>query len=234
MKQFDRPAFYTGFLFFIALLLNIIANEIAKPIIDNGAFLTQAYPHRHLLTAVNLLNITCALAMIFIPLVILPVVEKPYRHLAVGYCVFRCLEGLLFIHIAIKTFGFTGISETYLANTGKTAAFAFIMGKSNYAEIQWTTIVYLITYCCGALLFYYLLQQLQWVPKWLSVWGWAGVLLLMAGTVMAMAGTGMFKSHSLMQGMVWFAPPIALNELVLSVWFMAKGFGKPIAGKRTP
>jgi len=28
----------------------------------------------------------------------------------------------------------------------------------------------------------------------------------------------------LMKGMVYFAPPVALNELVLSIWLIVKGF----------
>lgn len=223
MKQRKKSATIIGVLFLIALVLNIFANEISKPVLDSAVYLSNAYLHQYLIVTVNLLNITCAIAMIFIPIVLLPAVRYQHQPLAIAYLVFRGLEGILFLFIAIKTFSFIGVSKMFLASDpGHEIAAA--IGNTVIAEIHWANIIYLIIYACGALVFYYLLFKSRLVPQWLSVWGLTAVFLLTVGTIMGMLGWGIFKTTPLLQGMVWFAPPVALNELVLALWLIIKGF----------
>lgn len=231
MKQHKKAATIIGVLFLIALILNIVANEISKPVLDRTVYLTNAYSHRYLIVVVNLLNITCAIAMIFIPLVLLSAVRYQHKPLAIAYIGFRGLEGILFLFIAVKTLSFIDFSKMFLVNDTR-HDIAAATGNMVIAEIHWATIIYLIIYSCGALVFYYLLLKSRLVPQGLSIWGLVAVLLLVSGTIMAIFGLGIFNTIPLMQGMVWFAPPIALNELVLAVWLIIKGFNLP--HKREP
>ena len=224
MKSQKKAAIVIGILFLIALVLNIIASEIFKPILDSADYLTKVYPQKHLIVVGNILNIICAIAMIFIPIVLFSVVTQIHRYLAIGYIVFRGLEGILFLYIAIKTFSFIDISNKFLSSANTINAFNLSIGNALHSEIHWATVVYLIAFCCGALMFYSLLLKSKLVPKWLSVWGLAAVLILTTGTIMDMFELGIFKTMPLMQGMTYFAPPIALNEFVLSLWLIVKGF----------
>jgi Domain of unknown function (DUF4386) len=71
-----------------------------------------------------------------------------------------------------------------------------------------------ITFVLGALMFYVLLYQSRLVPRWLSTWGLVGAAL---GIVPPLGG--MF---GLSLGIL--VAPLALQEMVMAVWLIAKGF----------
>jgi hypothetical protein len=71
-----------------------------------------------------------------------------------------------------------------------------------------------ITFVLGALMFYFVLYQSRLVPRWLSTWGLVGAAL---GIVPPLGG--MF---GLSLGIL--VAPLALQEMVMAVWLIAKGF----------
>lgn len=223
MNTQQHSAKLIGILFLIALIPNIIANELLNPILTDHNYLALMYEKRFTVITANLLNSICGIAMILIPVVLFPTVKKELKPFAIGYIVFRAIEGVLFFHIAQKTFGLIDLSRLYLAESGNNQIY-HALGQSTQIEIQWTTLLYLITYCCGAILFYSLLFKAKMIPKWISVWGLAGVVLLATGPVLFLTEVGLFKNTSLLEGMIYFAPPIILNEFLLSVWLIVKGF----------
>jgi len=69
-------------------------------------------------------------------------------------------------------------------------------------------------YGLGALILNYFLYQSELVPRWLSVWGFVGGVL-----IVAMGGLRLF-GHP----MFYLAFPIVLNEMVLAIWLIVVGF----------
>ena len=69
-------------------------------------------------------------------------------------------------------------------------------------------------YGLGALILNYFLYQSELVPRWLSVWGFVGGVL-----IVAMGGLRLF-GHP----MFYLALPIVLNEMVLAIWLIVVGF----------
>ena len=184
----------------------------------------RAYADKSAVIIGNLLNLICAVAMIFIPIVLFPVAKKFNQDLAQAYVVFRFLEGILFIYMAIKSLTFISLSKSYGAAGDQDAAFYRILGSSVHEDLHWATIIYILVFIFGAVAFYSLLFRSKLVPRFLSVWGLLAIVLMLTGVLMAIFGWGIFNSAPLMKGMVWFAPPIALNELVLSIWLIIRGF----------
>lgn len=82
------------------------------------------------------------------------------------------------------------------------------------AARDWAGIVEQYPYGLGALIFYFILFQSELVPRWLSGWGLIGATLIVAMGLLRMYG----------HPVVYLAIPIILNELVLAVWFVVKGF----------
>lgn len=228
MRVDKRIAITAGVLFLIALLFNIIASGIFDPIISVSGYLKNVNPHKNEIIIGNLLNVICAISMIFIPIVMFPLGTKINNDLAIGYNVFRFLEGVLQIYIAIKVLNLISLSNLYI-NTGADNFPLFqSIGDTIQSEIQWAEIIYIIMYICGALAFYSLLYKSKFVPRFLSLWGIFAVLLLLAGEVLGIFGLGIFSTMPLMKGMIYFAPPVALNEFVLSIWLIAKGFNTAV------
>ena len=224
MKSSKNIAITIGVLFLIALILNLIATEIFKPILNVQNYLSLSYPNKNKVIIGNLLNLICAIAMIFIPITLLPIAKRNNGKLAVSYIVFRALEGILFIFIAIKTLQFISLSKEYQTAGTQMISILQTLGKSTQDEINWATNLYILIFSLGGIAFYSLLFKSKLIPRFLSVWGFAAVLILLAGGALALFGFGVFKNMPLMDGMVYFAPPIALNEFVLSIWLLVKGF----------
>ena len=68
----------------------------------------------------------------------------------------------------------------------------------------------------AALIFYYLLYQSNLVPRWISVWGAIASILLILVNLLEVTG--------IIPGLMILYLPIILNELVLAIWLIVKGF----------
>jgi hypothetical protein len=233
MKTYRKPAVAVGALFLIALILNLIASEIMNPILNIPDYLVHTDPDKSMIIFGNLLNFICAIAMILIPIVLFPVVRKKYQYLASAYVVFRALEGILFIFLAIKTLSLISLSKEFLQAAPGSVSVLRTIGNSVHAEIHWATLIYLIIFCFGGATFYILLYKSKLIPRFMAVWGFLAIVLLFTGTVLAIFGLGIFSHMQLMKGMAYFAPPIALNELFLGIWLITKGFSSATQDSET-
>ncbi len=227
VDSFRKIAIIVGILFLVALFVNLIASGILDPILTVPDYLALAYPNQTKIIVGNLLNIIAAVAMIFIPIVLYPVAQKYNKNLAQKYIVFRFLEGILFIYMAIKSLTLINLSNAYINAGAQNASYIQALGDSIQSEIHWAMIIYISVYILGAMIFYYLLYKSKLVPRFLSLWGLLAAILMFIGISLAIFSLGIFADMPLMKGMVYFAPPIALNELVLSIWLMVKGFNSP-------
>lgn len=211
-------------LFLTALVLNIIATAISDRILNSSDTLLIAYPEKIPVILAGLLNFSCALAMIFIPLLLFPILKPSGPNFAIGYVVFRFLEGILVIFMVIKTLIFIPLSKAYLQAGTKLSSCFSALADSVHSELHWTTIIYIFIFTLGALMFYSLLFRSELLPRWLSAWGTLSAVLLSIGAFMAMFNLGIFREMPLMKAMAYFAPPIVLNEFVLSLWLIFRGF----------
>ena len=77
-----------------------------------------------------------------------------------------------------------------------------------------------IVFPLGALIFYCLLYQSKLIPRWISGWGLIAAILWLATTLLDLFG--IISSWSTVQ--VVLALPIGLQEMVMAVWLIVKGF----------
>ncbi len=79
---------------------------------------------------------------------------------------------------------------------------------------DWASVPENFPYGLGALILNFVLYQLELVPRWISVWGLIGAIL-----VIAMGFLRMFRYPA-----IYLAIPLILNEMVLAVWLIVVGF----------
>ncbi len=78
----------------------------------------------------------------------------------------------------------------------------------------------LLAFGLGALMYYYIFFQTKLVPRWLSGWGLIGIILIIVTSMLVM-----FRVIGPMSTtQVVLAVPIAVQEMVLAVWLIVKGF----------
>ncbi len=70
----------------------------------------------------------------------------------------------------------------------------------------------------GALMYYTLFYRARLVPRWLSGWGIAAVVLMMTACLLALF------SNTPVTGYTFLFLPIAVQEMVLAGWLLVKGF----------
>jgi hypothetical protein len=79
-----------------------------------------------------------------------------------------------------------------------------------------------LPFLLGAGLYYYLMYRSRIVPRWLSVWG----LLAVALSLVATLYSGFTQDFGFSTFSTALNAPIALQEMVLAVWLIAKGFNR--------
>ena len=98
--------------------------------------------------------------------------------------------------------------------TERDASYFQTAGTLIHAVNNWTSILENFPYGLGVLIFNYLLYQSNLIPPWISVWGLIGAILLLAMGLLRLFG----------YPVIFLAIPIILNELVLAIWLIVKGF----------
>ena len=70
-------------------------------------------------------------------------------------------------------------------------------------------------------MYYYVFYRSRLIPRWLSGWGIAGMLLMLGACLSALFTGNPVTSCAIL------IHPIAVQEILLAVWLIAKGFSSP-------
>lgn len=142
--------------------------------------------------------------------------------------VLEVISGLAVIGIAVLMFPFLTpydkkISLLYLALKGVEgilmviAGVLFLIHTTSLLELR--DQIYLVhgyIFAIPALMFYYLLYKSKLIPGWISVWGVIAAILLII--------VNLLEVSKIIPVLEFLYFPIVLNEVVLAIWLMVKGF----------
>ena len=85
-----------------------------------------------------------------------------------------------------------------------------------------------IVFSIGSLMFYYLLYKQKLIPRWLSGWGLIGATLFLASAFLPLL------SYVPSSTLVFLHLPGAVNQMVLAVWLIVKGFNPSVIASKSP
>ena len=141
------------------------------------------------------LEVISGLAVIAIAILMYPLFRPYNKTVSIWYLVFRGIEGGLMI----------------------IAGILFLSHSALLLEIRDGIYVgHAYIFAVAALIFYFLLYQSNLVPRWISVWGVIAAILLILVNLLEVMG--------IVPGSMILYLPIILNEIVLAIWLMVKGF----------
>jgi hypothetical protein len=225
MHSNRKTAIIVGVLFIIGDIAGVLSLLVTRGLLEGPDALTKIAANQNQLVLGALLVLVMGFALAMVPVVMFPVFKKYNEVLARGCVVFRG---------ALETVGYMATAGTWLlllelsrehAEAASPGAPHFQTLSALLVATQGSTAVYLtsIAFSLGALMFYYLFYKSRLIPRWLSVWGLAGAILYLAAPLLDMFGHGF--------GVVM--APLAVAEIVLAVWLIARGLNSP-APQGTP
>lgn len=204
----DRKAARTIGVLYILGTVAGVASAFLLPSMSGSDGLAQIAANRTAVIAGTLLVLTMGFALSALSAVFYPIGRRFSESLSMGYVIFRgALEGMLYVVGAFILLLLTALSATPSAS-----APAATVLQAGYGVV-WNQLLAL-PFLVGASMFYWLLFRSRLVPRWLTVWGLVGIALYLAAPLAQMAGLNL---DILMA-------PLALQEMVLAVWLIVKGF----------
>lgn len=216
MNSEKKTAKIVGGLFIIALVSSLLSGNFLVSLTTPNYLVAASVNESQVLIGVLLLVILTA-SVVSIPIVMFPILKKHNDRLALGYISARIFEGFCDAIIAISPLLLVTLSREFVSAGAPVASYFQTAGTLLLSLSDWISVLENIPYCLGALIFSYLLYQSKLVPRWLSVWGLIGAIVLLARVPLSM-----FVFDPLSTAIL--AIPIIVNELVLAGWLIVKGF----------
>jgi hypothetical protein len=148
-----------------------------------------------------------------------PIFKRQNEALAMGYAGFRLIEGVLFIASVVSLMSLLALSQEFVKAGAPEVSHFQTLGMILQGENYWVYHMGTISFGLAALIFYYLLYKSKLIPRWLSVWGLIGMPFWFIVSFWIMFG---LDPSSPISTLLYL--PIAVNEMVLAVWLIVKGF----------
>jgi hypothetical protein len=229
-REHRAAATTAGILYITGTVAGILSKAVAAfPVRDADDPLAYAARHSDAVTTGALLVLVMGLSLAFVPVVLFPVLRRVDEVLATGYLIIRgAVETACYVIIAIAWLLVVPVSETMAAGPG-TGSRAGVRLGTLMIDSDGASAVLTLVVCVGAALFYVLLLRSRIVPRWISLWGLGGIPLYAAAYLLSMYGT--IDTNSAAQNLL--QAPLAVQEMVLAVWMIARGF-RPAAASTAP
>ena len=218
MHSHRRTAITAGVLFIIGTVAGIASEIFAGPIHD-PKYLAEMSANENTVVIRSILVLIMGFALAMVPVVLFPVFTRFNKVLAIGAIVFRgALEAVLYIGVVVSTLILLTLSNEYVAAVAPDAVHFETLGALIIGAGFWTEQMLSLVFSIGALMIYFIFFQSKLIPRWLSGWGLAGAVLYLAAAILSMFGSVM----------EYLMIPLAIQEMVLAVWLIAKGFNSSV------
>ncbi len=226
MDSVKRTGRVTGVLFLGAMLAGIFS---VAPAVDGAAYLTEAAANPNQVIIAALCQFVMGLAYLGIAVLVHPFIKGFGSHLSTGFLSMRIIAATLVFIGTILLPAILVLSQKYVENPSRDVLTFEVLGhvlKSTRDHINHVFMILVL--CTGNLMLYTLLLKSRLIPKWLSICGLAGnVLSATASILVLFQAVEIITTEYLCLNAV-----TALQELILGIWLIAKGFDKRVVEAR--
>jgi hypothetical protein len=220
MDSDRRTAIVVGALFIVATVASILGSIALGSVLDGSGYLINFPASESQVTLAVLLFLVAASSAFATAFLLFPILRRHSEGLAAGYVGVRGFENVFYVAGAVGLLIMLTVSQNSVAGSPDLP----LLGDALLALHDWSVLIgTLIFFGLGSLILNYVLYQSSLVPRWLSLWGIVGAVLVFSYGLLGIFGvdTGLGSPFMLL------AMPIALQEMVFAVWLIAKGFNRP-------
>jgi hypothetical protein len=220
MSSARRLARIAGVLYLVTFVTSIPALLLKAPVLNHPDFVLGARGDRGVMWA-GFLEVILALACIGTALALYPVARRQSEPAALGFVAARVLEAAVLVVGMISLLSVVTLRQDLAGATAADAVALVATGTALVAVHDWTFLLGpgLIP-AVNALFLGWVLYQSALVPRIIPAMGLAGAPLLAASATATLFGG--YHQVSVLSAIA--ALPIALWELSLGIWLVAKGF----------
>jgi hypothetical protein len=229
MDKNKRVARLVGLLFIIGTVSGVLSVVFTSSILETSDYLIKISQNENQFIMATLFVLIMGLSLALVPIVIFPVLSKYNKTLAAGYLVFRgAIETSVYLSMVFTWSFLLIISQKFIADSSsasylQTFGDVFLKGNESISTIL------IFVFGIGALMLYWVLYQSKLVPRWLSIWGIVAILLHIAtGILIVFNLQNSFSTTNSIMNL-----PIFLQEMVMAVWLIWKGFNTSAADSKS-
>ena len=213
MDSNRKTEIIVGVLFITALVSSLLSGSFLGSVEDPDYLIAISANGNQVLFGV-LFQLVLTASVVAIPIMMYPILKNHSESSSIGYVSARIFEGFFDALMAISLLLLLTLSWEFAEAGAPDKTHFQTSGALLLAAYEWISIVENFPYGLGALIFYYSLYRLDLIPRWLSVWGLIGGALMIAMGILRLFG----------YPVIFLAIPIILNELVLAIRLIVKGF----------
>jgi hypothetical protein len=221
MNNYRKTAVIVGVLYIIGTVAGILSMASSGPVRE-AAYLGSIAANPNQIVVAALCVLLMGLALALVPIMLFPLLKKYNEVLAVGYVVFRgALETALYIGMTIGWLVLIVLGQEYVKAGAPAASYFQTLGTLLLAGNETLSTVLIIVFSLNALMLYAIFYQSRLIPRWISIWGFIAILLHLTTAFLLLFG--IVESGS-MSTLMAFNFLILVQEMVMAVWLIVKGF----------
>jgi len=227
MNTTRKIAVITGVLFIIATLMGPILATPLTPVLTGTDYLTGFSAHPNQVAGGVLLWIIGYLACAGIAVAMYPVLRKWNAGLALGSVIFRTIETAFYMVGLVCLMSLFTLGQQFTTAAVADRASLQAIGDLLVSMRDHAALLAVFAFCLGAFMYYYLFFQSRLIPRWLSGFGIVAIILMMTACVLSLFSGNHITSYIPLEF------PIFLQEMVLAVWLIVKGFNPSVIAPKS-
>ncbi len=228
-----RTAIWVGVLWISATVFPAASAVPWNTLTHDRGILVNAATHKGELIAWLLLNVVEVLTAAGVAVMLYPILAhvtdtSVQKGMALWYLGSRIAESGIYVVAIVATWAFLPLSTGFAAAGSPDASHFQTTGELLQTIQDLGLALAQTVFAVGAAMMYTLLLRSRLVPRWLSLWGLVAAPLFLIASL-SLLWTG--NPNSTLAN-VCFAP-MGLQEMVLAVWLIVKGFDPAALAKRS-
>jgi hypothetical protein len=220
MNHTRTTARTVGVLFLAAMVGSLVGGVVfVEPYLAAPDYLMAVSENQTRVIVGVFLELINGLAVLGIGVLMFSILRAYDERTALGYLGLRIVESVFCCVIVISPLSLTTLSQAYVRAGASDASYYQAAGALSIAQRASVAGLLIPVFLgLGALVFYRALYQFRLVPRFISIWGFVGAVLILAMNVLLTFGVDIGDVG------LALALPIILNEIFLGIWLIARGF----------
>ncbi len=213
MTHYRTITVITGTLFIIATITALVAAQLEPARVGSAEYVLSFVQHPYLVAVSACMYLLAAGTSVGIAIALYPLLKKVSPAAALGAVLFRTIEAVFYSVAVLGLLAVSSMTQQFMITPADTYRLIdVVLHMRDHA-----TLVGVMSFCVGALLYYSIFYRARLVPRWLAGWGIVGALAMFVACLAALF------SGNPVTGYMLLIIPILLQEMVFAVWLLVKG-----------